>query len=297
MILFIVTNLAIVAVISIILSLFNVQPFLSQHGLNYQSLFIYALIIGFAGSLISLFVSKWMAIHAFGVRTIQNANDPVESWLFSEIASLAKKNNIAMPEVGIYDSPDPNAFATGWNKNNSLIAVSTGLLKSMDREGIVGVLGHEISHVANGDMVTLALMQGVVNTFVIFFARIAAFFVTQLFRRDETEQMHDGFVYYGVALVFEIMFGVLATAIVMWFSRYREYRADAGSAQLVGRDKMISALEQLKHLSSKSTEDERAPAFNTMKISHQSGWFSIFASHPPLEKRIEALEKMHQTRS
>lgn len=290
--LFLITNIAILAVISFMLSIFNVQPFLTQHGLNYQSLLIYAIIIGFSGSLISLFISKWMAIHGFGVRIIESPKDAVESWLFSEISSLAKRNNIGMPEVGIYDSPEPNAFATGWNKNNALVAVSTGLLNSMDREGIEGVLGHEISHVANGDMVTLALIQGVVNTFVIFFARIAAFFMTQFLRKDETEQPHDGFVYYGVALLFEIIFGILATAIVMWFSRYREFRADAGSAQLVGKQKMISALKQLKGLSTKAVEDDRAPAFNAMKISHQSRWLSIFASHPPLEKRIQALEKM-----
>ena len=295
--LFVLTNIAIITVISFILTVFNVQPFLTQHGLNYQSLITYALIIGFTGSLISLFVSKWMAIHAFGVRIIDKPNDPTEHWLFSEVSSLAKQNKIGMPVIGIYESPDPNAFATGWNKNNALIAVSTGMLNSMDREGIQGVLGHEVSHVANGDMVTLALIQGVVNTFVIFFARIAAFFVTQLFRKGDGEHVNDGFVYYGVALLFEFIFGVLATAIVMWFSRYREFRADEGSAKIVGKDKMISALEQLKAQTNKSIEDDRAPAFSAMKISHQSKWLSIFASHPPLEKRIEALQKSDQSRS
>lgn len=289
--LFLLTNLAIIAVISFILSLFNIKPYLSQYGLDYRSLLVYAAIIGFTGSLISLFISKWMAIHAFRVQIIEKPRNEMESWLFSEIGTLAKKNNVGMPDIGIYESPEPNAFATGWSKNNALVAISTGLLNAMDREGIEGVLGHEITHVANGDMVTLALIQGVVNTFVIFFARIAAFFVTQLFRKGESTRSSNGVVYYGVAFIFEIIFGILATIIVMWFSRYREFRADAGSAHHVGKEKMIRALQQLKRLSTKESIDNRAPTFNAMKISHQSNWMEFFASHPPIEKRIEALEK------
>ncbi|KTD09018.1 M48 family peptidase [Legionella gratiana] len=290
--LFIATNLAIIAVISFILSLFNVQPYLTQYGLNYQSLFIYALIIGFTGSFISLFISKWMAIHAFNIQLIEKPTNDIESWLFSEIGNLARQRNIGMPNVGIYESPEPNAFATGWNKNNALVAVSTGLLQSMNKEEIQGVLGHEISHVANGDMVTLTLIQGIVNTFVIFFARIAAFFVTQFFRRDNEESVGGGFVYYGVALLFELLFGILASMIVMWFSRYREFRADRGSAQFVGKEKMIKALERLQQLVDKTPSDDRAPAFNAMKISSQNGWLTLFSSHPPLEKRIAALQKL-----
>lgn len=290
--LFIVTNLAIIVVISFILSLFNVQPYLTQYGLNYQSLFIYALIIGFTGSFISLFISKWMAIHAFNIQLIEKPTTEIESWLFSEIGHLARQRNIGMPNVGIYESPEPNAFATGWNKNNALVAVSTGLLQSMNKEEIQGVLGHEISHVANGDMVTLTLIQGIVNTFVIFFARIAAFFVTQFFRRDNEESVGGGFVYYGVALIFELIFGILASMIVMWFSRYREYRADRGSAQFGGKEKMIKALERLQQFVDKTPRDDRAPAFNAMKISSQNGWLTLFSSHPPLEKRIAALQKL-----
>ncbi|KTD74094.1 protease HtpX [Legionella tucsonensis] len=289
-VLFLATNLAIILVISFILSLFNVAPYLTQYGLNYQALLIFAAIIGFTGSFISLFISKWMAIHAFNVQLIEKPTTESELWLMNEVKSLAQKRNIGMPDVGIYDSPEPNAFATGWNKNKALVAVSTGLLNAMNEEEIQGVLGHEISHVANGDMVTLSLIQGVVNTFVIFFARVAAFFVMQFFRRDN-EGVQGGFVYYGVALLFELLFGILASMIVMWFSRYREFRADRGSAQYVGKEKMIKALQRLQQLMDKTPADDRAPAFNTMKISGHGSWLALFSSHPPLEKRIEALQK------
>lgn len=290
-VLFLATNLAIILVISFILSLFNIGPYLTQYGLNYQVLLIYAAIIGFTGSFISLFISKWMAIHAFNVQIIEKPTTEAELWLINEIRNLAKKRNIGMPEVGIYDSPEPNAFATGWNKNKALVAVSTGLLNAMNEDEVQGVLGHEISHVANGDMVTLTLIQGVVNTFVIFFARIAAFFVMQFFRKDSEEGVQGGFVYYGVALIFELLFGILASMIVMWFSRYREFRADSGSAQYVGKDKMIKALQRLQQLMDKTPTDDRAPAFNAMKISSHGSWLALFSSHPPLEKRIEALQK------
>lgn len=289
--LFLATNLAILVVISFILSLFNVQPYLTQSGLNYQSLFIYALIVGFTGSFISLFISKWMAMRAFNVQLIEQPSSEVEFWLVTQVRQLAQQRGIGMPDVGIYDSPEPNAFATGWNKNKALLAVSTGLLQAMDKDEVEGVLGHEIAHIANGDMVTMTLIQGVVNTFVIFFARIAAFFVAQFFRKEGEEQTQEGFVYYGVAIVFELLFGILASIIVMWFSRYREFRADAGSAQSVGKAKMIKALQRLQKLMDTAPEDDRAPAFNTMKISGHSRLMALFSSHPPLEKRIEALEK------
>ncbi|WP_131794941.1 protease HtpX [Fluoribacter gormanii] len=289
--LFLATNLAILLVISLILSLFNISPYLTQYGLNYKALLIYAAIVGFTGSFISLFISKWMAIHAFNVQLIERPTTEAESWLMNEVSNLAKKRNIGMPDVGIYDSPEPNAFATGWNKNNALVAVSTGLLNAMQKDEVQAVLGHEISHVANGDMVTLTLIQGVVNTFVIFFARIAAFLVMQFFRRGSDEEIQGGFVYYGVALIFELLFGILASLIVMWFSRYREFRADRGSAQYVGKDKMIKALQRLQQLMDQTPTDDRAPAFNTMKISSHGSWLALFSSHPPLEKRIEALQK------
>lgn len=288
--LFLLTNIAVIAVMSVVLKIFHVQPYLSEHGLDYLELFIYAAIVGFTGSLISLFLSKWMAMHAFNVQLIKRPSTEMDVWLLSEISALAKKNQIAMPDVGIYNSPEPNAFATGWSKDHALIAISSGLLKSMSRDGIQGVLGHEISHAANGDMVTLALIQGVVNTFVIFFARVAAFFVSAIFKKDDSNH-RGGFVYYTVALLFEVLFGILASMIVMWFSRYREYRADAGSAHHVGKVKMISALRQLEELTQNAPTDNRAPNFNAMKISHPNDWFGLFASHPRLEKRIEALER------
>jgi heat shock protein HtpX len=232
-----------------------------------------------------------MAMHAFNIQLIQTPSNQVESWLSTTVRKLATQRNISMPDVGIYQSPEPNAFATGWNKNKALVAVSTGILETMDQDELEGVLGHEISHVANGDMVTLTLIQGVVNTFVIFFARIAAFFVTQFFRRDG-EESGGGFVYYGVAIIFELFFGILASMIVMWFSRYREFRADAGSAKYVGKEKMIKALQRLQQLTNKTPDDNRAPAFNAMMISGHGRWISLFSSHPPLEKRIEVLEKL-----
>ncbi|KTC89555.1 protease HtpX [Fluoribacter dumoffii] len=290
-VLFLATNLAILVVISFILSLFNIGPYLTQYGLNYQALLIYAGIIGFTGAFISLFISKWMAIHAFNVQIIDKPKTEAEFWLMKEIRNLSQKRNIGMPDVGIYDSPEPNAFATGWNKNKALVAVSSGLLNTMNEEELQGVLGHELAHVANGDMVTLTLIQGVVNTFVIFFARVAAFLVMQFFRRDDEEGVQGGFVYYSVALIFELLFGILASLIVMWFSRYREFRADRGSAEYVGRDKMIKALYRLQELEDKTPRDERAPAFNTMKISDKESWLALFSSHPPLKKRIEALQQ------
>ena len=286
--LFLITNLAIVLVLTIILQIFNIEPHLNKHGLNYQSLLIFSLIVGFTGSFISLFISKWMAIQAFNIHLITRPSDRTEIWLAGKIKQLASQRNIGLPDIGIYDSPEPNAFATGWNKNKALIAVSTGLLQQMNEEELEGVLGHEISHVANGDMVTLTLIQGVINTFVIFFARIAAFAVTQFFRR-EGENIQSGFIYYSVALIFELIFGILATLIVMWFSRYREFRADAGSARYVGKTKMIKALVRLQQLMQKTPEDTRAPAFNSMKITGHSRWMTLFSSHPLIEKRIAAL--------
>lgn len=289
-ILFMATNLAVIWVMSIVMSIFNIGPYLTQYGINHQSLFIFALLFGFFGSFISLFLSKWMAMRAFKIQLIKEPKTALESWLYTKVHEMSEQRKIAMPDLGIYNSKEPNAFATGWNKDKSLLAVSSGLLSVMDQDEIEGVLGHEISHIANGDMVTLALIQGVVNTFVIFFARIAALFVTQFFKRNAGEGVQDSFVYYGIALVFEMFFGILATLIVMWFSRHREYRADAGSARYLGKEKMIKALQRLQALTGKVGEDERAPAFNTMKISRfHRGWF-LFSSHPPLEDRIAALE-------
>jgi len=288
--LFLLTNLAIIVVISLLLSIFNVKPYLSSHGLDYQSLLIYALIVGFTGSLISLFMSKWMAKHAYGIQVIDRPATQIESLLLNTVRKLAGQMHIGMPEVGIYESPEPNAFATGWNKNNAIVAVSTGLLNLMDQDELEGVLGHEMSHIANGDMVTLTLIQGVVNTFVIFFARIAAFLVSQALRRSSDDEAPvGGFAYYATAMIFEILFGILASIIVMWFSRYREYRADAGSAHYLGKDKMIKALRKLQAAMALPRE-EQAPSMEIMKISSGKSILGLFSSHPPIEDRIRALQ-------
>lgn len=288
-VLFLLTNLAIIAVISILLSIFNIQPYLTKQGLDYENLLIYAFIIGFTGAIISLLLSKWLAKRAYNIHIIEQPKNQTESWLLATVRKLANQAHIGMPEVGIYESAEPNAFATGWNKNKALLAVSTGLLKVMDSQELEGVLGHEVAHIANGDMVTLALLQGVVNTFVIFFARVAAFSVMQFFRRENNDSAKGGFVYYGVAIVFEILFGILATIIVMWFSRYREYRADAGSAKYVGSTKMIKALHKLQTTIELPTEEQN-PSMEVFKISSRKQILGLFTSHPPIEDRIKALQ-------
>lgn len=286
---FLLTNVAVIAVASITLSLFNVAPYLSETGLDYQSLLIFSAVFGFAGSIVSLLISKWMAKRAFGVRVITSAENSDEQFLVQTVERLASQLKIGKPEVGIYDSPEANAFATGWNKNNALVAVSTGLIQNMTRDELEGVIGHEMAHVANGDMVTLALIQGVVNTFVIFFARIAAYAVQTFISRGEENQVGT-LAYHLTAIVFEILFGVLASMVVMAFSRHREFRADAGSADLVGRERMALALKKLKLLSN-TMVDPRGKAFSAMKISDRpSPFLALFSSHPPLEDRIKALE-------
>jgi heat shock protein HtpX len=287
---FILTNIAVIAVISVILSVFNVAPYLEGTGLNYQSLLIFSAVFGFTGALISLFISKWMAKRAFGIVPISHPQTENERFVVETVRSLASRAKIGMPEVGIYDSPEPNAFATGWNKDNALVAVSTGLLRNMTKDEVEGVLGHEVSHISNGDMVTLTLIQGVVNTFVIFFARIAAHIVTTFINRDEENNGVGGIAYFLTSIVFEILFGILASVIVMAFSRHREYRADAGSASLLGKQKMVAALKKLALLKDAAV-DPRGKAFATMKISDKSALFGLFSSHPPLEKRIEALSQ------
>lgn len=292
-ILFLLTNLAVIVVASFILNLFGVTPYLTQKGLNYQSLFIFALIFGFAGAFISLFLSKTIAVYGYGVKRIQSPSSNEERVLFSTVQSLAQKANIGMPEVGIYDSPEPNAFATGWNKNKSLVAVSTGLLRNMNQQQLDGVLGHEISHIANGDMVTMTLLQGVLNTFVIFFARIVAFAIAQVLQKDEESGGVSTLAYWLISMVFEIVFGILASLIVLAYSRRREFRADAGSAHLVNKTSMISALQRLEQLTTVAPEDNRVPSMAAFKISHPSRFGKWFASHPPLDARIEALQKMN----
>lgn len=293
--LFVMTNIGVLVIFSVIMHLFNIGPMLQQHGLNYTALLIYSAVFGFLGSFVSLFLSKTMAKMSMGVQIINRTQASGDSaWLIGVVEKLANNVGLRMPEVGIYDSPEPNAFATGWNRNNALVAVSTGLLRAMSRDEIEAVLGHEISHVANGDMVTLTLIQGILNTFVLFFARIAAFFVSQALSRNEDSQpgFVNNMVFFLVEIAFQIVFGILASIIVMWFSRFREYRADAGSAKLLGPSKMILALKKLQQMQD-GVEDNRAPSFEAMKISghrRRHGFLALLASHPPLEDRIKALE-------
>ncbi|MEA3304236.1 MAG: protease HtpX [Patescibacteria group bacterium] len=289
--LFLLTNIAVIAVVSIVLSVFDVSPYLTGTGLNYQSLLIFAAAFGMIGSGFSLLISKWMAKRAYNIQIITQASNDREIFLIQTVQRLATQAGIGMPEVGIYQSPEANAFATGAFKNSALVAVSSGLMDQLDRDELEGVLAHEVAHIANGDMVTMALVQGVVNTFVIFFARIAAFAVVQfLNRNNDNESAVGGLVYYVVSFVFEILFGILASIAVMWFSRHREFHADAGSAKYSSRSNMIKALKALKRLSDRP-QDPRGKEFATMKISDKSAMMSLFSTHPSLDDRIEALEK------
>lgn len=296
--LFLLTNLAVIIVCSIafaVLSLvFGLGSVHAGGGLNYASLIVMCLVWGMVGSLISLFMSKWLAKKSTGTVVIETPRNATEQWLVDTVAKQARAVNIGMPEVGIFDNPQPNAFATGWNKNSSLVAVSTGLLHTMTADEVEAVLAHEIGHVANGDMVTLALIQGVVNAFVMFFARIIGNFVDRAIFRNEDDA--PGIGYFVTSIVMDILLGMLASAIVMWFSRRREFRADEMGAKLASRDKMISALNALRPAESRpDTMPEGMRAFAIS--SGQSQGFSIaslFRSHPTLDDRIAALQKLPQ---
>jgi len=285
--LFLITNLAVIVVLNIVLHLLGVDRIVTaQGGLDYTSLLIFAAVFGFAGSLISLLISKWTAKRMVGAHVIQQPGNPTEQWLVETVARQARQAGIGMPEVAIYDSPEPNAFATGANRNNALVAVSTGLLRAMSKEEVEAVLGHEISHVANGDMVTLALIQGVVNTFVIFLSRVVGHTVDRVVFKNENGY---GPAYWITTIVAELLLGILATIIVMWFSRQREFRADAGAARLEGKEKMISALRALQRSAGEAELPDQLAAFGISgHIGH--GLKALFMSHPPLEQRIAALQ-------
>ena len=285
--LFIATNLAIILVLSIVLRLLGVDQILDEAGgINFEALLVLSLVIGFGGSFISLAMSKWMAKRATGAQVISEPRNATESWLFSTVQNQARQAGIEMPEIAIYDSPDMNAFATGMRRNASLVAVSTGLLQNMKKDEVEAVLAHEIAHVANGDMVTLALVQGVVNTFVVFAARIVGHLVDRaIFRSDGY-----GPGYFISVIVAQIVFGILATPIVMWVSRLREFRADAGSAKLVGRQPMINALQRLEqNIPSQLPKEMKAFGISGDK---GSGLARLFMSHPPISERIAALQKI-----
>jgi heat shock protein HtpX len=286
--LFVLTNLAVLLVINITLRLLGVDRVVDQSGaINFNSLLVMSMVIGFSGSIISLLMSKWSAKRMVGAQVITSPIDPTERWLLETVTRQAKAAGIGMPEVAIYDAPDVNAFATGWNRNNALVAVSTGLLQSMSRDEAEAVLAHEISHVANGDMVTLALIQGVVNTFVIFFAKLFGILVDRILLKNDGRH-GPGIGAFVAEMIAQLVLGVLASMIVMWFSRQREFRADAGSASLAGRNKMIAALERLKANHEPATLPEKMAAFG---ISGGSSFSRLFMTHPPLDERIAALRE------
>ena len=289
--LFLLTNLAIIIVASISLRLLGVESILANNGvdLNLSALLIFCAVFGFAGSFVSLLLSKFMAKRSSGTQIIEQPQNEQERWLMQTVAELAKKADIGMPEVGIFPAQQSNAFATGWNRNNALVAVSAGLLQRFTRDEVRAVLAHEIGHVANGDMITLSLVQGVVNTFVMFAARVIGFFVDRVVLKYNRGL---GMGYWITTIVAEIALGILASTIVMWFSRQREFRADAAGAQLAGRTAMLGALEKLRAETQAQVANEMPDTMTAFGIS--SGWkrnaSKLFMTHPPLEERIQALK-------
>ena len=282
--LFIVTNLAIVLVLNIVLSLLGVDHIRTSYGqLDIKTLLVFSAVIGFGGSFISLAISKWMAKMSMGVQVITQPRNSKEIWLVATVQKFAREAGIGMPEVGVFDSPEMNAFATGASRNHALVAVSTGLLNTMTQTEAEAVIGHEVTHVANGDMVTLTLIQGVVNTFVVFLSRVIGYVVDRVILKNDRG---EGVGYFISVIVSQLLLGILASMIVMWFSRQREFRADAGGAKLSGRNNMINALERLKLRQNQTTMPETLAAFG---IAGGKSVMRLFMSHPPLEERIAAL--------
>jgi len=288
--LFILTNLAVILILSVVLNLLGIDRVLDAQGidLDLRNLLVFAAVFGFGGAFISLAMSKWTAKRMTGAEVIVSPRNLDEAWLVQTVKRQAERAGIGMPEVALYEAPDPNAFATGMRRNSALVAVSTGLLRSLNRDEVEAVLGHEISHVANGDMVTLTLIQGVVNTFVIFFSRVVGHFVDRVVFK--TERGH-GPAFMITTIIAQIVFGILASIIVMWFSRQREFRADAGSAGLAGRDKMIAALRRLQKSVQLPHLPDQMAAFG-ISGGRGSGLRRLFMTHPPLEERIEALSRL-----
>jgi heat shock protein HtpX len=281
-VLFLLTNIAVLVVLSVVLNVLGVDRYLSENGLNVGMLLVFSLIVGFTGSFISLLISKPMAKWSTGAQVIDQPRDADEQWLLATVQRLANQAHIGMPQVAIYEG-EPNAFATGAFKNSALVAVSTGLLQTMNREEAEAVLGHEVSHVANGDMVTLTLIQGVVNTFVVFLSRIVGYVIDKAIFRTERG---TGPGFYITVFVCQMVFSILASIIVAWFSRQREFRADAGSANLLGTPRpMVNALKRLAGMEPSSLPDSIA----THGITNRPGWLALFSTHPPMEQRIAAL--------
>jgi heat shock protein HtpX len=285
--LFVLTNIAVIAVMTIILSVLGIDRYLTAQGLNIPMLLAYSLVAGFTGSIFSLLISKPMAKWSTGAQVIEQPSSSTEQWLVETVRKLADRAGIGMPEVAVFEG-EANAFATGAFKNDALVAVSTGLLANMTREEVEAVLGHEIAHIANGDMVTLTLIQGVLNTFVIFLSRIVGYAVDRALSRNNDDA--PGIGYTITVIVCQIVFGIMASMIVAWFSRHREFRADAGSSHLLGGPQsMMNALARLRNMQ-ESHLPESVAAFG---IAQSGGFFSLFATHPPLEERIAALQRPH----
>lgn len=284
--LFLATNAAILVVISVVFSLLGIRGILDEQGvnLNLNALLVMSAVIGMSGSFISLMLSKWMAKKSMGVHVIEHPQNQTEKWLLDVVSRQARQAGIGMPEVGIFETPDPNAFATGMRKNNALVAVSTGLLQNMNADEVEAVVGHEMTHVANGDMVTMALIQGVLNTFVYFLASVIGYIVDRVILKNERGL---GIGYYITQIIAQICLSILASMIVMWFSRYREFKADAGGARLAGRQKMIAALKALQRVHEPKDLPGEMAAFGI----NGGGISKLFMSHPPLEERITALQK------
>ena len=285
--LFVATNLAIMITLSIVLGLMGVGGYMTPSGIDYVALMVFALVWGFGGAAISLLLSRWMAKTAMGVQVVDGRTGHAElDWLYSTVEQLTRKAGLPMPEVGIYESPEVNAFATGRSKSASLVAVSSGLMRSMSHQEVEGVLAHEVTHIQNGDMVTMTLVQGVVNAFSIFFSRVIANIVRQL-----VDERISGLVFFVTTIVFDIVFSVLGMMVVAWFSRAREFRADAGAAVLSTRGNMIAALQRLQ--ANQGLVDQSQPQLATMKINGRrpTGLRLLMSTHPPLEERIAALQK------
>lgn len=294
--LFLIVNLLVMAVISFLLYLFNIQPYLTRNGINPAALAAFCLMWGMGGALISLALSKVMAKWLMGVQIIEpDSRDPASQELLKTVYQLAQKAGLpAKPEVGIYNSPEINAFATGPSKKNSLVAVSTGLIQKMRKDELEGVLGHEITHIANGDMVTMTLLQGIINAFVMFLARMIAFAINRGIMRSRNGESEDGvspIMYQMTVFLLEMVFMVLGSLVIARFSRFREFRADAGGARLAGHEKMIGALYALKRMADIQDEQVEQPAIQAFKISGQDGFLKWFATHPPLEERIARLKR------
>ena len=283
--LFVLTNLAIMVTLSIVMALLGVGGFLTPTGVDYVALAMFSLVWGFGGALISLALSRWMAKTAMGVQLVDGRTGHAElDWLYSTVEQLSRKAGLPMPEVGVYESAEVNAFATGPSKSRSLVAVSSGLLRSMRREEVEGVLAHEVSHIQNGDMVTMTMIQGVVNAFSIFFSRVIANVIRQL-----VDERISHLVFFVSTIVFDIIFTFLGMIVVGWFSRAREFRADAGAAALSSRGNMIAALQRL--MANKEMVDNSQPQLATMKINGDKGFMALISTHPPLEDRIAALQR------